>query len=303
MLKSAIGILTYRRAHALKTMMEGIQQHCPVYASAISEDCGQRDATMDLLSAGRTKVLRPEMLAHEYVNESWAENVSYPNTQVFAGTRNLGVAGNSNRLLKWFAEGDWDHLCLCNDDLHVNGDFVKSYAQAHEDLGVGMFCFTDFDYDQSYRYTVYPYRGYKVKFMNRITGIMISITRELFDKIGYFDASFRIFGNEHVDFTHRARQAGGIQLEGQDMLCLDIVSDTLKHQDVKTSVVGATRARADQEGVAIMQECSASYSNKHYYRPYRLQKPKWAGAYGGTGIAVNRLEEMGYQLVPEMACS
>lgn len=301
MLKSAVAVLTYRRIHALKTMMAGLQEHCPQYASAIFEDCGQRDSTVDMLKAGRSRVLRPEMLAHEWVNDSFSDDVCYPNTQVYAGTKNVSVAGNSNRALKWFAEGDWDHLCLCNDDLHISGDFVQAYAQAHEDLGVGMFCFTDFDHDPSYRFTVYPYRGYQVKFMNRITGIMISITRELFEKIGYFDAMFHSFGQEHVDYTHRARLAGGIQLEGQDMLCLDIKHDYLKHQDVKTSVVGAARAQADQETNLVMQACSASYSTRHYHRPYRLRKPHFAGAYSGTGISVRKLEEMGYVLAPELA--
>ena len=55
-----------------------------------------------------------------------------------------------------------ERLCLCNDDLFVDGDFVEFYAKAHSDLGVGLFCFCDFT-GETYRWMTYPWRGYKVK--------------------------------------------------------------------------------------------------------------------------------------------
>lgn len=186
-------------------MLAGIAEHCPQYACVISEDCGQRDATASFLCAGRVPESKPELMATLYKPGDDPLAVNYPNAQVYMGSANLGVTGNSNRILKIFMDGDWDHLCLCNDDLFVTGDFVQFYAQAHQDLGVQMFCFCDFvsaspaisGAPETYKWTTYRLRGYGVKFLPRFTGIMMSVTRELVEKVGYFDAEFGKFGEEH----------------------------------------------------------------------------------------------------------
>lgn len=312
-MKSAIAILTYRRLHALRAMMEGIEKHCPQYQTAIFEDCGQRDATADWLTKGRRGAKCPELMAtgwHLKPDDGTGINygANWPNTTIFLGDRNLGVTGNSNRALAWFMNGNCDHLLLCNDDLFVTGDFAKAYAQAHQDLGVGMFCFCDFTEKspaisgapETYKWTVYPWRGYKVKLLPRFTGIMMSVTRELVDKIGYFDAEFGKFGEEHCDYTIRARLAGGIQLQGQEMNCLDIEHNCLRHQDVETSMTGVARANADAESMRIMERASFEYRMRHYYRPYRLTYPVSAGGYYGAGIPCRQLEKIGYKLVTDL---
>jgi len=301
-MKSAVAVLTYRRFPALQAMMTGLVQHCSFYRTAIFEDCGQRDNTPDVLQAGRTPKARPELMATEYVTpeEACISQVSWANAQVFMGERNLGVTGNSNRAIKWFMdETDADHLCLCNDDLFVDGDFVKAYAKAHSDLGVGLFCFCDFT-GETYRWTTYPWRGYQIKLLPRFTGIMMSVTRSILEKVGYFDAAFGKFGEEHCDFTIRCRLAGGIKLEGQDMNCLDFEHKLLRHQDVETSVQGTARKRADEEASAVMRQCSESYKYRHYYRPYLLMLPKYTNAYSGSGLSVNNLLDCGYKLVTDL---
>lgn len=610
--------------------MQGIAQHCSAYQTIILEDCGQRDRTADILTARRRSKPRPDLMAVEYeVPDAPVANDYYHNARVFMGSCNLGVAGNSNRALKLFMDGDCDHLCLCNDDLLVTGDFVKFYAQAHQDLGVEMFCFcvggntplitrtgittiseavgteieiwngmawskvtpvltrkqvelyrvrlsdgsyvdctedhgfsvknryeanyrkvaassllnekyavqceptvikrdgsgetvreadaytlgfavgeghwakvknpkgSAYDYchvylygakkmcpvaglrypekdrirvvvnidpekiqkfkdhasalnalfgwnergvlafiagladadgsntssggiritvaeearalrlqllltavgirssvgldrragtqtnlgtltrdlyhvqvtdcgripcrrlntsrghvpkfkskfqtvrsveklpglhdvfcftepnthkglfanvltyqcdfteaspaisgaPESYKWTTYRVRGYGVKFLPRFTGIMMSVTRKLVEKIGYFDAEFGKFGEEHCDYTIRARFAGGIRCEGQDMNCLDVEHALLKHQDVATSMTGALRKHADAEARQIMQRASFEYRFRHYYRPFRLVYPVMANGYYGAGLPCRQLEQIGYKLV------
>lgn len=305
-MKSAIAILTYRRLHALSTMMSGVQLHCPQYQSAIFEDCGQRDGTVELLTKGRDPVAHPEMLATEYVYNDPTREANWGNTRAFVGERNIGVTGNSNRALKWFMDQtDCDHLLLCNDDLLVTGDFAKVYGNAHADLGVGMFCFCDFTKESpaisgkpdSYKWTTYPCRGYNVKFLPRFTGIMISVTREIVEKIGYFDPEFGKFGEEHCDWTIRARMAGGIRCEGQDMNCLDIEHKALGHQDVETSMSGMARERADREASHVMQRAAFEYRFRHYHRRYNIAYPVMGNGYYGAGIPCRQLDQIGYKLV------
>lgn len=284
--------------------MEGLQKHCSVYKTAIFEDCGQRDNTADILQAGRESTYRRDLAAFQYMPKDGPAGFEarFPNVEVYMGETNLGVTGNSNRALRWFMEEtDADHLCLCNDDILVHGDFVKFYAQGHQDLGVGLWCFCDFTHHESYRWTSYRVRGYDVKFLPRFTGIMMSITRDLVEKVGYFDAAFGKFGEEHCDYTIRCRFAGGIRLENQDMNCLDLEHKLLAHQDCATSVTGQERRQADMESYQVMQQASQDYRWRHYYRPYRLWLPKMAGGYSGGGIPVSNLLDMGYRLVTDIA--
>lgn len=252
-----------------------------------------RDNTTAYLSEGRRLIEAPTYDAYEAVPTEEAIEARTSDAdrmfgtkpefaRHFLGKRNLGVSGNSNRAIHWFmTETDADHLCLCNDDIHVLADFVAAYRNAHSDLGVGMWCFTDFTHHPSYKWVPIRKLGYSIKLMPRITGIMISVTRALVEKIGYFDMRFGQFGNEHVDYTHRARFAGGICLDGQAQNCLDIDPSppVIKHQDVETSLTGKARVIADREAEEIMNEVSAGYATRHYYRPFSLSSTKFAATH------------------------
>ena len=296
-MRSAIAILTYRRVEALKVMLDGINKHCPQYRCAVFEDLGQRDATEAYLKQGRTSEPAPGYLATEWVAGDRSPN---PGVEVFLGERNLGVAGNSNRALKWFMNSGLDHLVLCNDDLHIDGNFVDFYGKAHEDLGLGMFCFCDFTHHDSYKWITYPWRGYTLKMLPRMTGIMMSITRKVVDDIGYFDTEFGQFGEEHCDYTIRARMAGHLRIDRQDMNCLDIEHKLLRHQNVKTSVTGSDRLAADRRASLVMQRAAEEYKFRHYYRPFRLVYPDYSGGFGGNGISTRNLEQLGYTVVTDL---
>lgn len=287
-MKSAIAILTYNRVHALKETLVGLTKFCPDYPLAIFEDCGQRDGTETFLKPtppGNHATSRPDLLALEYDSS----HIS-PNAKVFLGTCNLGVAGNSNRALKWFADSGCDHLCLLNDDLHVLGDFVNFYAKAHEDLEVGMFSFCDFTHHDSYRWLTVNSRGYRVKMCPRMTGIMLSITRPVLNRVGYFDARFGKFGQEHCDYMNRARFGGFLNLDGmpQTQLDLEHTPALLKHQDVETSVFGADRQLADMEAERVLRQVISRYGLDPIYRQFALRVPKVAG-FGGNGIPIDNL--------------
>lgn len=313
-MKTAIAILTYRRLHALKEMLTGVNQHCTVYPLAIFEDCGQRDGTSAFLQKGRIKKERRDLLAEEWVvpperindylsPEEILMDVKPNIPRHFLATENLGVAGNSNRAIRWFMEEtDCDHLCLCNDDLHVLGDFAAHYGRGHQDLGVGMFCYAPFGgiySDDSYKGVTVRTRGYAVKLMTRYTGIMISITRKLVEKVGYFDARFGKFGEEHCDYTIRARFGGGIKLDGIDQPCLDLdpTPPVLRHQEIETSVTGLERQRADREASLCMRAASDRYRHEHYFQPFALKLPRYVGTFGNkSGIPFTEVK--GHALVP-----
>jgi len=304
-MKSAIAILTYRRHYALRETLDGIRKHCPHYPLAVFEDLGQRDGTEDWLSpVGTTRLWRPHLEAEQVRMPDELQGRD-GNWQVFLGTRNLGVSGNSNRAIKWFMEETGcDHLCLLNDDLHVLGDFVSLYGRGHADLGIGFFCFCDFT-RSDYQWVTVRQRGYGVKLLPRLTGIMCSMTRQVIDKIGYFDMRFGKWGQEHCDYTYRARFVGEVSLDGQPQNGIDLEHGLLKHQEVETSMPGVEGQRAQEIAAAVMAEVAKGYrtGTAPFYVPYRLALPNTAGGHRNNGIPVQNLLAMGYNLVTDMVDS
>jgi hypothetical protein len=294
-MKSAIAVLTYNRLPVLQEEIKGIYAHCSQYPLAIFDDLSQRDGTGKWLSSAycpAPPIRRDDLMADEYRRED--------GSKAFIARRNLGVAGNSNRAIKWFMdETDADHLCLLNDDLHVLGDFPAWYAKAHQDLNIGMFSFCDFTHDPSYRWIDVRKCGYIVKICPRMTAIMISMTRKVVEAIGYYDAQFGKFGQEHCDHMNRARFAGFMNLDGMMQPQIDVHHYTtafnsqgvffLKHQECKTSVVGIDRRTYDAEADKIIQRAGKSYRYRHLYRPFCLHLPKHAGAHGKQGIPVDEM--------------
>jgi glycosyltransferase involved in cell wall biosynthesis len=293
-MKSAIAVITFRRLHALQRMVEGLRAHCPQYPTAIFEDCGQTDGTVSWFEKTATNHglsrYREDLMATQH---PMGERLT-----AFAGHINLGVAGNSNRALKWFMdETDADHLLLCNDDLEVLGDFAAFYGQAHRDLDIGFFAFNDFWESPTHRWIIARSRGYRLKLFRRMTGIMMSVTRQIVNKAGYFDTRFGKFGEEHCDWTNRIRFCGGVRLDGVDQWCIDVeptaadgsaAPPVLRHQDVETSMSGPERAYEDKLSVQKMAEAAERYRSEPPYRPFSLVWPSHAGV-GASGI---KLDEM-----------
>lgn len=300
-MKSAIAILTYNRLPVLQEELNGIYEHCSQYPLAIFEDMGNRDGTASWLLKKTDGVAyeRNDLMADEYRCED--------GVRIFLARRNLGVAGNSNRAIKWFMEEtDADHLVLLNDDLHVLGDFVAWYAKAHTDLNIGMFSFCDFTHHASYRWIDVRKFGYIVKICPRMTAIMTSMTRKVIDAIGYYDAQFGKFGQEHCDHMNRARFAQFMNLDGMMQPQIDVHHHStsqsqralLKHQECETSVLGIDRQIANQTADEIIKEVGKSYRYRHLHRPFCLHLPKHAGAHGEQGIPVDEMR-VAYELVTD----
>ncbi len=287
MMKPAIAILTYNRASVLKNSIASVLKHTDC-ATAIFEDAGYKDNTVDFLIKDR------EPQNEDEVSECVRWYADRESCEVYLGTRNIGVAGNSNRALRWFMEStDADFLLLCNDDILAKGDFTKAYGHAHEHTDIGMFCYCPFDTPQ-YACAETPYRGVPLRLLTRLTGMMMSITRNTVKDIGYFDVSFGPYGEEHCDYTYRAGLAGHAELDGYTHNGIDIKQDSLSYQDAPCSIDGSLRPELDEKASIAMKKASASYSVRDYYRPFATAHNDYAGG-GSEGI---RIEDMlGYAVV------
>jgi GT2 family glycosyltransferase len=292
---SAIGIITYRRLEPLRNLLDSIKQHCPGYPLAVFEDCATSDGTAAYLTAGAKSM--------GYDRELDSDHWVLPGVDVFLAHRNEGVAGGSNKAIKWFERGGWDHLCLCNDDLIALGDFPKVYAAAHEKLGVGLFTFCDLrdNGNAVYEGPIVPVKGMKVKILPRMTGMMMSMTKQLVQAVGYFDASFGRFGEEHSDFNNRARQMGFVSLSGKPHMCLDVVTNTLKSvsMEIPSSIADFERPTLDARASKDITRAIFRGMWEHPYRPYRLPHLRYTNAFGNPELGFNMLdlERLGYELL------
>jgi hypothetical protein len=297
--KSAIAILTFRRLGALQTTLDGIFKHVPEDVPvAVFEDCANFDDTVGFLTERATALGCDDELEAAVYRWS-ADRAGTREVTVFIGQRNVGVAGNSNKAIRWFERQEgYDHLLLCNDDLIVTGDFAAVYGQAHEALKIGLFCFCPVKLGEEYVGPVVKVLGHQVRMVPRMTGSMMSMTLALVKKIGYFDVSFGRFGEEHSDFTNRSRFAGFIVLRGKTQHCLDIITPTLDYNyGMHSSVAAQEKKLFDKYAAQAMERVAPLYQTLSWYRPFRLLHASNAGAYGGVGIPVRMLEECGYTLV------
>ena len=281
---TAVAILTYNRLQTLKKVLASVMIHNRVEDIAVFEDCGQSDGTRQWLTSTIKKVPRPDLLATE-------NHLGNGGIKAFLGTDNLGVSGNSNRALKWFMEETTsDHLLLCNDDVEFLGDAGLAYSSAHRATNIGLLCFCDFTSPQ-YKCTPVTYRGVPLKKLSRMTGMVMSITRNLVESIGYFDPQFGRFGEEHCDYTVRARHAGHQSIMGIPQYCLDIEPQipVLKHQVVNSTISSQEKPMLDHVAGSMMREKSKRYSFTNPYLGFSLLRNRVTDSMVESGIETDFL--------------
>jgi hypothetical protein len=300
---TAIAILTFNRLSALQTslktalgsIMKSGQYKTPI---AVFEDCGQADQTRSWLQSANNKpVKRPDLLATHHplaVSTHPAPKL----VQVFLGTDNLGVAGNSNRAIKWFMdETEADHLLLCNDDVEFVGDAVKAYSTAHDETNIELLCFCDLPGEQ-FKCTPLVYRGVRLKRLNRMTGMVMSMTRKLVESIGYYDCQFGKFGEDHCDVNIRARYAGHINVHNIQQYSLDIdpIEPVLRHQKVESCIGTNEKPDLDRHAHAVMIEKSKRYPFTNPYVGFSLRRNVLVDSINDRGTEVGLM--VGYQELP-----
>lgn len=289
-MSSAIAILTYNRIGPLQRTFGSIMQtKARTTPVAIFEDCGQAETTRAWLRNNVSGEKNGNLLATKYI---LSKSTAPGRVEAFLGDENLGVAGNSNRALWWFMNCTTaDHLMLCNDDIEFVGDASAMYKAAHDSTGVGLFCFCDFDSDQ-FKCVPILCRGVKLKKLSRMTGMMMSITRKLIESIGYMDPQFGQFGEDHCDFTVRARCAGHQSVNGHGIYCLDVEQPEqplLKHQEVTSCIDPNEKPHLDAVANAVMIEKSKAYQFSDPYLAYSLKRNHLVDAINGRGTMADAM--------------
>lgn len=262
---TAAAIITYNRPEAAARLVESISRHSPGTQIFVVDDHSSRRPPM-----GSAKRPRPDLEGTECLGG-------------LAGWSRLGVAGNSNRALKLLLETKADHFMLLNDDVVYSGPASEAYEKAHAALGVGLFCGADRS-DRRASWEINQAEGEKVKVLRRLPGAVMSMTRKLVETIGFFDTRFGQFGQEHVDFTHRARAAGAIGFGGRQAYGLDIEENFCGRQDVAPSTSPQERKRVSWQAELALELAMVGYQFADPYRQFSLFRPIVSDAFGPDGL-------------------
>ena len=183
-----VGILSYNRHDSLKRCIDSILAYTDLTKTTIfvSDDASTDERTVSYL-------------------ESLKQN---GNLVIIMNQKRLGVAGNSNRLLRCLER--FDYGILLNDDVQVTKEgWEHFYPKAMSVTGYH-------HYVQKHD-GVYGTRSGSEVLVNNVRmkrieekpqGAVLAFTHQMLDTCGYFDESYGLYGMEHVDWSSRPFESG-----------------------------------------------------------------------------------------------
>ncbi len=195
-----VGILSYNRKNSLERLVNSILSTTDLLKTTvfISDDCSDDAATIEYLNA---------------LSKS-------PNIVVIRNSERLGVAGNSNRLLRCLKR--FSYGILLNDDVEIldrNWEYVIAEGM-HKTMMHHLM------YRQIGVYGAAHSEGVEINGveLGRVDekphGAVLAFTSQYLEKCGYFDESYGFYGMEHVDWSMRGHELG-LQTSGfYDLKCL-----------------------------------------------------------------------------------
>ena len=182
-----VGILSFNRPRSLRRLINSIIRLTDLSRTTVFiSDDGSTDAEL-----------------HRYLDKLEKTN----NFVIIENETRLGIAGNSNRLLRCLDR--FQHKLLLNDDVEVlNKGWEHVYFRAMKSTRMHHFCLNQPGVYGAPEGIKQP-MGNKilVRIDERPHGAVMAFDDTVFSRIGYFDESFGYYGMEHVDWSSRVAAA------------------------------------------------------------------------------------------------
>lgn len=118
---------------------------------------------------------------------------------------NLGISAAKNTCIRFFMKNNYDFGFLVDDDLFYMGNIFDKYVEAF--LKTKIHHFTLF-VDPKENQKMVEINGFKLLETNYVNGCLLTITKELIEKIGGFKILPYKYGHEHSNFSIRAKNSG-----------------------------------------------------------------------------------------------
>ena len=232
-----VGILTYNRPASLHRLVNSIFAHTDIQRTTvfISDDYSddpEQQRLLDILSK-RTDLV---VLRH---------------------TKQLGVAGNSNRLLRCLSR--FKYKLLLNDDVKVTAKgWDKFYFEVMQKTGMHHLCHRQPGIYGAQRGE--PVNGTVLEVVHeKPQGAVIAFDDVAFRQVGFFDEKFGQYGMEHVDWSTRLfsiQQQGFFDASGSSAF-FRLHADESAVQD-RVTKLKAARARFETRTDGYIEATNAS---------------------------------------------
>jgi GT2 family glycosyltransferase len=181
-----IGILSYNRPDSLRRLLGSLMKYSDLSRVTVfvSDESTDKDGINPVLSQFASKVT------------------------ILNNSTRLGVAGNSNRLLKCLDR--FAFKFLLNDDVEIlAAGWENFYINAMRTTGFHHFCFREPGLHGADGGSESNKNGLSVLTVNeKPHGAVIAFDEVAFKAVGYFDEQFGLYGMEHVDWSHRISMSG-----------------------------------------------------------------------------------------------
>lgn len=248
-----VGILSYNRYESLKRCVDSIYAHTDLTKTTVFiSDDGSDDERLK-----------------SYLKELQKDK----NIVVIRNDRRLGIAGNTNRLLRCLSR--FGYGLLLNDDVEVlKSGWERLYPNAMSNSGLQHFIFRmPGIYGAKIGDSCNINSAALTVVYDKPQGAVLAFTRNMLDKCGYFDEAYGLYGMEHVDWSTKAYEFG-LQPQGY----YDVLgSDRYFRLNNDTSAVSDRQSLLRQAKVVFdkreLKKCSPSDDTKlesvSYIIPFR----------------------------------
>lgn len=213
-----VGILSYNRLDCLKNLVESIRRYTDLNRTTvfISDDCSNDSRLLDYLddlkNEGKFVVLRNSI--------------------------RLGVAGNSNRLLRCLNR--FEDILLLNDDVEVlQRGWDSFYSSMLNSSGLLHACHHQLGVYGAKHGPTSSINGVSVRIINdKPHGAILAAKSSYIDHVGYMDHAYGYYGMEHVDWSSRA---WGLGLQPNGFIDFVNSESYFKTNSVQSSVEDKSR--------------------------------------------------------------
>jgi GT2 family glycosyltransferase len=183
-----VGILSYNRSESLRRCVSSIMTNTDL------------DKTTVFISDDNSSCEKVKELLRQY--EQTGKFVVLHNNE------RLGIAGNTNRLLRCLSR--FNNIILLNDDVEVlKHGWDSFYFNAMDDTGYKHFIHRQVGiYGATSGSEIKVGRTTLLRTDDKPQGAILAFTADCVDKVGYFDEKFGLYGMEHVDWSTKVYEMG-----------------------------------------------------------------------------------------------
>lgn len=183
-----IGILSYNRKNSLERLIQSIIKYTDLRRTTVFIS---DDASNDIQTIEYIKQLK---LSKKFT--------------VLMNDHNIGVAGNSNRLLRCLSR--FSHSLLLNDDVEIlEKGWEYFYQKATRDTGIQHFQYRQYGIYGAQLGTVQKIGQFDIRVIDdKPHGAILSLTSDMLQTCGYFNNIYGKYGLEHVDWSMKPSEFG-----------------------------------------------------------------------------------------------